>query len=210
LGNHQPKSRAELASLLEVIGLSIECVEILIGVGAAESRTFSRAAPLAASEYMRWARMVEHFQLESTAQGLGWLRYNPQNLPVFVHPKTQIGLVISSGDEYTGVSFANPSTRNPKGTSFARTIDPDGQLAFFGTLDDEAEMIEVSDMRVLLYQERGGLVFTELSRPSIVHAGRIVAWDDRVIFPAFDVSANRFVIDDGDTEADFTFTIARR
>ncbi len=60
---------------------------------------------------------------------------DPQNLPYFSQADLHLGLIMSSGDAFTGIAWGTPSTKNPKGSAFARRVDENGQVAMFGQPD---------------------------------------------------------------------------
>lgn len=206
---YTPKTREALARLLEPMCLEATVFERAVSVGAAESRTFSPAAPKSAPEFTRWARTVETVHEELMLLQRGWRRFDPENLPYFLQPELHLGLMISSGDGFTGVTYHSPTTKNPKGAAFARRVDENGAVALFGLPTDEGE-VDVDDVRVLLYNERDGLVHAELSRPVGRHGNFVSDWSERIIFPAFDLMRGAFSYEEVNDESDFSFKISRR
>lgn len=206
---HTPKTREDLARLLAPLRLEASVFERAVSVAAAESRTFTPGAPKSAPEITRWLRTVETVHEELMLLQLGWRRFDPQNLPYFLQPDLNLGLIVSSGNEFTGVTYGSPTTKNPKGSAFARRVDDNGKVAMFGQPTDEGEVI-VDDARILLYNERAGLVHLELSRPTAMLGSFVNVWSERIIFPAFDLALGAFTFEDADDEGDFGFTIARR
>lgn len=206
---HTPKTREDLARLLAPMRLEASVFERAVSVAASESRTFTPGAPKSAPEITRWLRTVETVHEELMLLQLGWRRFDPQNLPYFLQPDLNLGLIVSSGNEFTGVTYGSPTTKNPKGSAFARRVDDNGKVAMFGQPTDQGEVI-VDDARILLYNERAGLVHLELSRPTAMLGSFVNVWSERIIFPAFDLALGAFTFEDADDEGDFGFTIARR
>lgn len=206
---HTPKTREALARLLAPLRLEASVFERAVSVGAAESRTFSSGGPKSAPGYTRWARTVEAVHEDLMLLRLGWRRFDPDNLPYFLHPDLHLGFVVSSGDSHTGVTYGNPTNRNSKGAAFARRVDQNGTAAMFGQPTDEGE-VTVDDFRVLLYDERQGFVYLELSRPDARVGDYVSHWSERIIFPAFDLALGTFGFEEGNDEGDFGFKIARR
>lgn len=207
---HTPKTREDLARLLAPLRLEAVVFEHAVSVAAAESRTFSAGAPKSAPEITRWLRTVESVHEGLMLLQAGWRRFDPQNLPYFLQPELHLGLIVSSGNEYTGVAYGSPTTKNPKGSAFARRVDNNGNVAMFGVPTDQGE-VDVDDARIVLYNERSGLVHVELSRPAAMLGSQVSVWSERIIFPAFDLALNAFAFDEPDTdEGDYGFTIARR
>ena len=205
-----PKTREDLARLLAPMRLEVSVFERAVSVAAAESRTFSLGAPKSAPEITRWLRTVEVLHEELMMLQVGWLRFDPQNLPYFLHPELNLGLIVSSGDEFTGTTYNSPTTRNPKGSAFARRVDENGRVAMFGQPTDEGE-VDVEDAWILLYDERSGLVHLELSCPSSMAGSFVDSWSERIIFPPFDLASGAFSFEEDENEGDdFGFTVARR
>lgn len=207
---HTPKTREDLARLLSPLRLEAEPFERAAAVGAAESRTFSPAAPKSGPEFTRWLRTVESLHEGLMLLRAGWRRFDPQNLPYFLQPDVNVGLIVSSGDEFTGVTYGSPTTRNPKGSAFARRVDENGNIAMFDQPVNDGE-VGVEEAWILLYDERDGMVNFELSRPTSM-AGRFVGtWADRIIFPAFDLALGTFSYEEQtDEDEGYGFTVARR
>lgn len=208
---HTPKTRDDLASLLSPMRLEAAPFERAVAVGAAERRAVSPAAPKSGPEYTRWMRTVETLHVELMLLRKGWRRDDPDNLPYFSQPDLRIGLVASSGGKFTGVSWGNPSTKNDKGIAFARRVDLNGQATLFGQPTGDGGEFELDDLWILLYNERDGLVYLELSHPMSMSGRKIDSWDERIIFPAFDLTLGTFSFEE-ETEEDegYGFTVARR
>lgn len=206
---HTPQTREALARILFPMRLDTTSIERAVAVGVAESRTFSPGAPKSGPEFTRWLRTVESLHEGLMLLHGGWLRFDPQNLPYFLHPDVKLGLIVSSGDAFTGVTYGSPSTRNPKGTAFARRVDENGKVAMFGQPVDDRE-VDVEDVWILLYDERDGMVHLELSRPGSMAGNFVQTWSERIIFPPFDVARGAFSFEESEDEGDIGFTVARR
>jgi len=209
---HTPSTREDLARLLAPMRLAVDVFEHAVALGAAESRTFSSAAPKSAANSVRWFRTVEAMHEELMLLQLGWKRSDPENLPYFSQSDVRIGLITSSGDASTGVPWGrSPSTKNPKGAAFARRVDENGQGSLFGPLTGDGEQVEVKDLWILLYNERDGAVYMELSRPKSMSGAKIDTWLDRIVFPPFDIALGALSFDEGEgPDETFSFKIARR
>lgn len=206
---YTPTTREDLARLLAPLRLEATVFERAVSVAAAESRTFTPGAPKSAPQITRWLRTVEAVHEGLMLLQLGWRRFDPQNLPYFLQSDLKLGLIVSSGNEFSGVSYGSPTTKNPKGSAFARRVDDNGKLAMFGQPADEGEA-NVDDVRILLYNERAGLVHLELSRPTAMLGSLVNVWSERIIFPAFDLALGAFTFQEANEEGDFGFAIARR
>ena len=211
MATHTPRTREDLARLLSPMRLAATPFERAVAVGAAEKRTVSPAAPKSGPEYTRWMRTIEALHEGLMLLQLGWKRSDPQNLPYFSQADLHLGLIASSGDAFTGVSWGTPSTKNPKGSAFARRVDDSGQVAMFGAQTSDGVEIDVKYLWILLYNERDGMVYLELSRPTSMAGKKIDTWYDRIIFPQFDLTLGAFAYEEneGDDEG-YGFNIARR
>lgn len=208
---HTPRTRDGLARLLSPMRLQAFVFERAVSVGAAESRTFSQGAPKAAPNMIRWYRTVEVLHEQLMLLQVGWKRSDPQNLPYFSQPDLYLGLITSSGDAFTGVSWGTPSTQNPKGSAFARRVDENGQGALIAHPTGGGKEVDARDLWILLYNERDGMVYLELSRPASMVGKQIDSWSERILFPAFDLAVGTFSFEeDTDDDEGFGFTIARR
>lgn len=208
---HTPKTREDLARVLSPMRLEATPFERAVAVGAAEKRSVSPAAPKSGPEYTRWMRTIESLHEGLMLLQLDWKRSDPQNLPYFSQADLHLGLIASSGDEFTGVAWGTPSTKNPKGSAFARRVDENGQTAMFGQPAADGGEIDVKFLWILLYNERDGMVFLELSRPISMAGKRIDSWSERIIFPPFDMALGAFTFEaDADEDESFGFTVARR
>lgn len=206
---YSPRSRDDLGRLLAPMRLTTAVFERAVSVAAAESRSFSPGAPKSAPEITRWLRTVEVVHEQLMLMQVGWARLDPQNLPYFFHPEPRLGLIVSSGDENTGVIYRSPRNRNPKGLAFASRVHDNGTVAMIGEATAVGE-VDVEDVRVCLYDEREGMVHVELSRPEQMSGGFVVRWSERIIFPAFDLTTGTFSFDEGDSDGEFGFTVSRR
>ena len=208
---HTPKTREDLARLLSSMHLTAEVFERAVAVGAAQQRTVSKAAPISGPEYTRWMRTIETLHEELMVLQLGWRRDNPDNLPYFSQSDLRIGLVASSGGKFTGVSWGTPSTKNDKGVAFARRVDLNGQATLIDQPTGDGASFVVDDLWILLYNERDEKVFLELSHPMSMSGKKIDTWDERIIFPPFDLALGTFSFEEEtDEDEGFGFTIARR
>ncbi|PPG95665.1 hypothetical protein [Rathayibacter rathayi] len=211
MATHTPKARDELALILSPMCLTAEVFERAVAVGASQSRTFSQGAPKAAPNMMRWYRTVEVLHEELMLLQFDWKRSDPQNLPYFSQPRLNLGLITSSGDEFTGIPWgSSPSTKNPKGSAFARRVDENGQAALFDQPTPDGGKIDVKYLWILLYKERDSKIFLELSRPKSMAGKKIDSWLDRIIFPPFDLALGVFSFEDDEGDEGFGFTVARR
>ena len=209
----QPRRRSDLNRRLDSMRLDVLCFERALASGAAEAASYSAGAPTMASEFGRWARIVEELHNGFVALQRGWERSDPMNQPTWINTASRTAIVVSSGDENTGqVTFGSPSNRNPKGPSFGALVSANETATLFDAVTATGEMIDVRETWVFLYDSREGFVYSELSKPILMPNAHIEDWQERILFPRFDTGANRFesLPDDGNPDQDFSFTIQRR
>lgn len=207
----QPKNREDLVQRLALMELELWCFERALAAGSAEAASYSAGAPSGAPEYGRWARSTEELHNGVMGMRRNWKRTDPMNQPTWISEEKYRALVVSSGDEFTGVNYGNPSNRNPKGTSFGALVSANGQGTFFDAVSESGQLVNIKETWVFLYHAREGFVYSEISLPVAMPGTYIETWQDRIILPRFDGGTNHFeaAIDDGPAQ-DFEFKIQRR
>ncbi|OWP21006.1 hypothetical protein CBF90_13865 [Microbacterium sp. AISO3] len=71
--------------------------------------------------------------------------------------------------------------RNPKGCAFGKRVDENGRGALFDQPTADGAEIEMKYLWILLYNERDGMVYLELSRAKSTAGKGIDSWLDRII-----------------------------
>lgn len=102
--------------------------------------------------------------------------------------------------------------RRPRIAAFARRVDLNGQATLFDQPTGGGAEFAVDDLWVLLYNERDGMVFLELSHPMSMTGKKIDTWSERIIFPPFDLELGIFSFEEiaDEDEGDVGFTVTRR
>jgi hypothetical protein len=115
----------------------------------------------------------------------GWKYSNFGNFCRTIHPSGTFSIVVSSGDEGTGVWVPgqNPSTKYPKGETTARAVETNMQFALdLGEDFSLPQLPEVSEITwYLLYRVTLDELFLELSLPTAIDVGIISDWKERII-----------------------------
>lgn len=208
---HRFETREALDEALSPMGLRSSDFERAVQAGVAESRGYSLGAPKAASNAARWFRTVEVLHTSLMAKQGGWTRVDPENLPCFVRGDGRMALIVSSGDEATGDPFESPTNKNRKGAAVSQKVEINGQRTLFDDPSPLENLPPIAQTWVFLYHEADGVVRLELSLPVAMSGGTISEWQERIIFPDFDVDRSALVFehfDDGDD--DYNFVVARR
>ena len=208
----QPRRREDLQRRLSAMKLDPWCFENALARGAVEAASYSPGAPKTGPELGRWLRTVEELHNGLIDLQDDWERSDPMGLPTWLNPSLQTAIVVSSGDENTGVvTSSEPSNRNPKGLSFGALVEANGQMKLFDAVSKSGEMVNISETWVFLYYARDGFVYSELSLPIVISGSYIEEWRERIIFPRFDDGTSAFESAGDDLPGqDFGFTIQRR
>jgi hypothetical protein len=148
---------------------------------------------------------------------VGWDYDNSRNYCRTIHPSGAFSIVVSSGDEGTGIVVAgqSPSTRYPKGEVTVQAVEINMQLVL--ELGEEFETPErrepTSVVWYLLQRVTVGEVFLELSLPTEIHNGVISKWEERIVLGSIPRDGEPTVRDGGDhgeEEASYDVTVAMR
>ncbi|MBM9468417.1 hypothetical protein [Nakamurella leprariae] len=173
---------------LAALGLS---TRVLLTAAAAAGRGHDQDSPFdppIMPGLRRWAAVVR--TLRSQLVPLGWRQDNPSNLPRTLHPDGSFAVVVTTGDDHTGVPWAPPGTRHLKGTATRLAIEPNAQLAFdlgdhlLPAATDELPLVLTGTQTwFLLFHPAGPVVRSELSFPQAISRGRMLQWAERIILP---------------------------
>jgi hypothetical protein len=120
----------------------------------------------------------------------GWEPHVRHNLEMTVNPETNISIMVSSGDEGTGVEDATPKTKNPKGDQTKRVVAFNARQLRLPTLEYKVQNISISKVWVLLYHTdvKKSQMRLELSLPVEMDMNdiHISGWNKRIILPPVD------------------------
>lgn len=120
-----------------------------------------------------------------------WARMDDDNYALTVNPTRTIAISVSTGDEFTGIADATPSTSSTKGPRTADAVIVNAlQLNLFGNVPLKPEELKGSNgvmTWILLFRRDVTAQETrfELSRPVKMDSdGHVIVWAERIIFPA--------------------------
>lgn len=206
-----------VAERLASLDLSEEQIERALLRADAEARLVTTLEPPNAEGQTRYMKGTGYFREEVVPAG--WVSDNARNFCRTVHPSGHFAVVVSSGDERTGVWVAGqkPSTKYTKGETTVRVVKANAQIALsLGSqfdVRDESEVAEV--VWYLLYRSDGDRVFAELSLPSAIEGGVIVDWHERIILGPFDATPDAvdgpvLGLGDNGTGHDYTVDVEMR
>ena len=174
-------------SRLQQLGLSGDLLTRVLLRADAEAKMTSALEPPTAEGTTRYNKTVGVLREELLP--LGWNLSNAKNFCRTIHPSGAFSIVVSSGDEFTGVALPGmkPSTKYRKGelTALAVARNADQGVLDLG-LDFEVEAADAGGLETfwfLLSWVTGDEIFAELSLPTAIEDGVIVDWQERLILP---------------------------
>ncbi len=134
-----------------------------------------------------WSEAVR--TLRDVLKAEGWTRFNDQNSPKTMSPDGSISIIVSTGNESTGISYAAPATTSSKGPNTAGAIEINRSLQLYlpgmelpVPLQDENEQVTTW---ILLVHHAKNELRAELSLPLDVGCdGRVSVWQERIILQA--------------------------
>jgi hypothetical protein len=200
---------AEAVDRLTELGLSIELIERVVRRADAEASMCTPLDPPIMEGLTRWARM-NRFLREELIPAC-WRFDNPRNLPRTIHPSGEFAIVVTTGDELTGLADLLPATKYAKGYATAQAVEVNGQLMFdFPEFDSDsgdgsaADVGDVLTWLMLFHSDEDGYR-VELSLPDAIVGGRITSWAERIILPVFPCDDDRLtdlMLLDGDDQGE--------
>jgi len=138
--------------------------------------------PRIARGIIMWAETVA--VLREQLRPKGWVKSDKGNYELAVNEKESLAIVVTTGDDATGIVGATPSNKCPKGVNTAEAVEVNNQLDMFSELlPAEAEFQGLTTW-VLLIHLATNEARCELSLPSSIFSGKINGWKERVILPS--------------------------
>ncbi len=133
-----------------------------------------------------WSEAVR--TLRDVLKPEGWTRFNDQNSPKTVSPDGSISIIVSTGNEATGIPHAEPATTSSKGPNTAYLPGMDLPVP----LQDEDERVTTW---ILLAHHANDELRAELSSPLDVGGdGRVSVWKERIILRAQPLNGDQVVL----------------
>ena len=125
---------------------------------------------------------VEGFrEKNSLIKSEDWVKGDINNIATIISPKRKLKFAISSGDEYTGNSQRNSSTKYDKGEAFSAMVNKSNQLDFF-SLTNVSLPEEPYKLYILLIHITNDKILVELSSPRHTYPkSKINDWQERLI-----------------------------
>jgi hypothetical protein len=172
---------------LRQLGLNVQLIHEVLLFGNAEAATYTAFDAPGAGEYARWSREVR--RATELLHDDGWKRINPDNQPTLVHPSNQWCLVVTSGSSGTGVPYAVPTTKNPKGRSIREAVLENAELSLYRPQEIEPALAGLRETWMLVtFINIDDQIQSEVSLPCEMEGDQITAWRDRILIPTIDPS----------------------
>src|SRR5690554_6096668 len=147
----------------------------------ARSRTTANH-PRIARGIIMWAEVVAVLREQLISHG--WIKEDKGNYELSVNQRAGLAIVVTTGDEATGMIGSTPSNKCPKGVNTAEAIETNNQLDMFSELLPAIEDVQGLTTWVLLMHLAADEVRCELSLPSSIFNGKINGRKERIILPS--------------------------
>ena len=135
-----------------------------------------------------WANTIA--ALRELLHSDGWTRRDDGNLPLTMDAKGRVSIIVSTGDEYTGMPDLTPSTQSSKGPRTVSVVEVNAQQKPLFDFKKHPEIVKQGEERltwILLFHrdKASNEVRCELSCPvKMDEDGQIDAWAERIILPS--------------------------
>ncbi|HEX2859072.1 MAG TPA: hypothetical protein VHP58_02615 [Alphaproteobacteria bacterium] len=178
---------------LEALGLTVEPFHQSLFKGHSDRLAFSNPNDA--------VFMPPLVQWNGTLSGLrthlapfGWTKLTDQGYDLVVDATGKLAIAVSSGDDNTGIDgLFPPTTKCAKGPRTIDAVQTNAMLMdnlFPETLPHPSVMHKKGRLtRLLLFSQRGGVIYSELSLPSSTDGSKIDSWQERIILPPMDLGA---------------------
>lgn len=200
---------------LAELGMSADQLTRAVLRADAEAKLCSDLDPPTMEGLSRWGRTVRFLREELVPEGWGY--DNPKQFCRTLHPSGEFAIVVSSGDQHTGVEGPDPSTKYPKGETALRAVEMNGQLVLWalgGQTDDDTgddkSAAQVKRTWYLLYRVTTNLIYLELCLPTAIEDGLIRGCDERIILPPVQRHEDPALPDEESGDGGYTVDVAAR
>jgi hypothetical protein len=175
---------ASVLSRLQQLGLTEAALLRAVMAGYIAKSNCTENHPPLFPPIAAWSEAVR--TLRDVLKAEGWTRFNDQNSPKTMSPDGSISIIVSTGNESTGIPYAAPATTSSKGPNTAGAIEINRSLQLYlpgmelpVSLQDEDEKVTTW---ILLAHHAKNELRAELSLPLDVGSdGRVSVWQERII-----------------------------
>jgi hypothetical protein len=184
-------------SRLQLLGLTEAALLRAVMAGYMAKTNCTENHPPLFPPIAAWSEAVR--TLRDALKPEGWTRFNDQNSPKTVSPDGSTSIIVSTGNDATGIPNVEPATTSSKGpnTAGAIEINRNLQISLPGMelpvpLQDEDEKVTTW---ILLVHHAKNELRAELSLPLDVGSdGRVSVWQERIILRAQPLDGEPVVI----------------
>lgn len=147
----------------------------------ARSRTTDNH-PRISRGFIMWAETVA--VLREQLRPYSWAKSDKCNYELTVNEEESLAIVVTTGDEATGMAGVTPSNKCPKGVNTVEAVEANKQQDMFSELLPEIEEIQGFTTWVLMLHLAADEIRAELSLPSSISNGKINGWKERILLPS--------------------------
>jgi hypothetical protein len=204
-----PAVEARLAEL----GLTTEMLQEAVEYGQLHWSSCTNHDPVSLPGILAWGKTMK--RLRDILIPLGWSAVNDRNLPSVVDPSQKISIVVTTGDEGTGVASLAVRTKYRKGPATAAIIIKNGeQLSLFGQ-GNQVVPIKKCDPDsvtwVLLVARTENEVRCELSLPTrFDYSGHVGDCIERILLPPISLDGDKVELPVDDSADNIDIKISKR
>jgi hypothetical protein len=175
---------SNVTARLLALGLDLSDLQYAITQGYLARTDLTENHPKIFWGYSMWAQTVS--ALRDILRSKNWLKSDIRNYELTISPNLKVAIVVTTGDEGTGVAHLIPSNKCPKGVNTVAAINANNKqlLLPFAEFSEQTESNLGSVTWVLLVHLAKDEIRSELSLPSGIHNKKISAWAERIILPA--------------------------
>ena len=169
------------------LDLSVHTIDVALRKADAATNAGSDLDPPIMEGLNRWGLTTRY--LREALVAAGWSFDNPRNLARTIHPSGDFAVVVTTGDENTGLPQRTPGPKHPKGFATELAVLGNNQLALeLGPLVPtvrQGRAIHASPPRTwfLLFFATVDCFRAEVSLPECFADGRITKWAERILLP---------------------------
>ena len=109
------------------LDMSVHTIDVALRTADAATHACSPLDPPIMEGLTRWGLTTRYLREELVAAG--WSFDNPRNLARTIHPSGDFAVVVTTGDESTGLPDRTPGPKHPKGYATELAVLGNGQLA---------------------------------------------------------------------------------
>jgi len=178
----------DVNSRLQELGLKVVTLREAVQRGFASWASCTGNHPTNYPGISFWANVIS--ALRELLHSDGWTRRDDGNLPLTIDAKKRVSIVVSTGDEYTGLPNLTPSTQSSKGPRTVNVVEINAQQIPLFDFKKHPEIVKQGEERltwILLFHrdKTSNEVRCELSCPVKMNEdGQIDAWAERIILPS--------------------------